>query len=96
MTTLFLIVSAISVVFFLVFFVQCWGPRDGFSKPERKSKLGAARRLSQSAVIDRDAERRSLADIEKQMTEFLSAHRGTAAVLLVVIVSFPVIARSQS
>ncbi len=94
MTTLFLIVSAISVVFFLVFFVQCWGPRDGLSRLGRKSKLGAARRLSPSEMMDRDAERRSLAAIEKQMTEFISAHRRTAAVLLVVIVSISVMARA--
>lgn len=96
MTTLFLIVCAISVVFFLVFFVQCWGPRDGLSKLERKPKLGAARKLSQSEVMDKDAGHGALADMEKQMTDFLSTHRRTAAVLLVVIVSFPVIVRAQS
>ncbi len=94
MTTLFSIVCAISVVFFLVFLVQCWGLRDGLSKLERKSKLGAARRLSQSEAMDREAGHRVLADIEKQMTEFLSTHRRTAAVLLVAMVSVSVIARA--
>lgn len=81
MTTLFLIVCASSVVFFLVFFVQCWGPRDGLSKPERKSRLGVARRLSQSEVMDRDAGHGSLADMEKQMTDFLSARFRTRSII---------------
>src|ERR1700761_414459 len=94
MTTLFLIVCAISVVFFVVFLAQCW-------RPKRKLSLPAARKIKEPrhvvpTMAYEGLGRRSFAYLEEQMAEFLATHTRSAAVLLVAIVSLPCFLSAQA
>jgi len=80
MTTFFLMVCSVSVIFFLVFFWQC-------GKPMRSAKtLGNAFRPTELISADLTAGRRTLAHLETQMAEFLGNHQRSASLLLVGLV----------
>jgi hypothetical protein len=73
MTTLFLIICGISVVFFAVFLLEC-------SRPHRKGTTARATGKSVEAeVIEPPTRRRSLAHVEQQMSDSLAHHGRTAA-----------------
>src|SRR5271167_2752097 len=90
MNVVFLVVCALSIVFFGVFLVEC-------SRPVRKSKKApAVRKSTQAAVVDSATGRRFFAHLEQQMAEFLSHHGRTTAVLLIALVLALVALRAQS
>ena len=77
MSVLFLFICAASLLFFVVFLVQC-------SRSQRASrKEPAVRKLGATGAVDSAVGRRWLIHLEQQMAEFLSTHgRKIAAVLL--------------
>ena len=79
MSVLFLLICVASLLFFVVFLVQC-------SRPRRASrKAPVVLKLSTTEAVDSGAGRRTLIHLEQQMAEFLSIHgRSVAALLLVV------------
>ena len=92
MSTLFLIICGVAVVFYAVFLFEC-------SRPVRKSrKAPVVRKSTEAAVIDSATGRRFLVHLEQQMAEFLSAHRRAAAMLLIgmVLISIPIAAQGPS
>jgi hypothetical protein len=73
MTTLFLDVCTISVVFFVAFLVEC-------SKPRRKARTKqVARKSVEAEVIEPPADKGFLTHIEQQMADFLAHHGRTVA-----------------
>jgi hypothetical protein len=94
MTTLFLIVSALSLAFFLVFLVECSQPRRSAVKRHRRVRPIAIRKV-ESQPVDSLAGRRFLIHLEHQMAEFLAMHGRTAAMILVVMVMAPLVASAQ-
>jgi len=77
MSTLFLIICGVAVVFYAVFLFEC-------SQPVRKSrKAPVVRKLAAAAVIDSAMGRRFLVHLEQQMAEFLSAQHRAATLLLI-------------
>ena len=95
MTTLFLIVSALSLAFFLVFLVECSRPRRKAVKRHRTAQPTTVRKI-ESQPVDSLAGRRFLIHLEHQMAEFLAMHGRTAAMILVVMVMAPLVASAQS
>src|ERR1035441_9631412 len=79
MSVPFLLICVASLLFFVVFLVQC-------SRPRRASrKAPVVLKLSTTEAVDSGAGRRTLIHLEQQMAEFLSIHgRSVAALLLVV------------
>lgn len=72
MTTLFLIVCGISVVFFIVFLLEC-------SRQRRKARTTqVTRKSAETGVVEPTTGWQFLAHVEQQMAEFL-AHRGHTA-----------------
>jgi hypothetical protein len=96
MTDVFLIICALSVMFFVVFLVQC-------SLPTRKTrrfhrKLGTnlvVRRITESKVVDVACAPSLFTRLEKEMAEFLATHGRTAAALLVAMALIPFVALAQ-
>jgi hypothetical protein len=89
MTTLFILICAVSVVFFVVFLVGC-------SRPPRKTKpVRVHRQAPESQAVDSPVGRRFFVHLEKQMAQFISVHGRTAAVLLIAIAVLPLMARGQ-
>ena len=89
MTTLFILICAVSVVFFGVFLVGC-------SAPRRKSKTApVVRRAPESQAVDAATGRRFLVQLEKEMAEFIAVHGRAAAILLIAIAILPLMARAQ-
>ncbi len=96
MTVLFLIICAASVVFFLIFLVQCSLPnRKSTSFRQKSNNRLTVRKVAEPQPAYAVGGRRFFAHLEEQMAEFLSAHSRHAAVLLLVI-SLPLMARAQS
>jgi hypothetical protein len=96
MTALFLIICAVSLVFFLIFLVQCSPPARTSATFHQKPKTNPlARRTAEAQAIDAACGRRFVIHLEEQMAEFLAAQGRTAAILLI-MVSLPLIARAQS
>ncbi len=93
MTVFFLLVCAISVVFFTIFFVGC---SLSMKKPNRNQKSLSVRKLPQTQVVDSACGRRFFVHLEKQMDDFLAAHTRSAAILLVALAVTSVIAKAQS
>ena len=93
MTVFFLLVCAISVVFFTIFFVGC---SLSMKKPNRNQKPVSVRKLPQAQVVDSACGRRFFVHLEKQMEDFLAAHTRSAAILLVAIAVTSGIAKAQS
>jgi hypothetical protein len=90
MTTLFLLICAISVVFFAVFLLGC-------SWPQRESrKYPVVRKTAESQAVDAATGRRFFVHLEEQMAEFIALHGRTAAGVLVLVAIFPLMARAQS
>jgi len=91
MNALFLVICGVSVVFFVVFLFQC-------SRPARKSRKHLTiRTWDEHSVADSAMGRRFLTHLETEMTEFLSRHRRTVALLIVASALFlmPRMARAQ-
>jgi Putative beta-barrel porin-2, OmpL-like. bbp2 len=93
MTTLFFIICAISITFFVVFFVGC-----SLSNVRRNRKAIHVRRISapETQFADALGGRRFFAHLEHQMADFVAAHHRTAAALVLVLLMFPVFAKAQS
>jgi Putative beta-barrel porin-2, OmpL-like. bbp2 len=92
MSTLFLIICGVAVVFYAVFLFEC-------SRPVRKSrKAPVIRKSTEAAVIDWATGRRFLVHLEQQMAEFLSTHRSAATMLLIgmVLISIPIAAQGPT
>jgi hypothetical protein len=88
MTTLFLIICAISVAFFVVFFVRC-------STPARRSTgAPAVRNSTATSTAGAATGRRFFAHAEQQMANYLSNHGPTAAVVLIALAITPVALRA--
>jgi hypothetical protein len=88
MSTLFLIICGVAVVFYAVFLFEC-------SRPVRKSrKVPVIQKSTEAAVIDSATGRRFLVHLEQQMAEFLSAQHRAATMLLIgmLLLSIPIAA----
>jgi Putative beta-barrel porin-2, OmpL-like. bbp2 len=79
MSVLFLLICAASLLFFVVFLVQC-SPRWRASR-----KVPVVRKLSPADAVDSASGRRALIHLEQQMSEFLSSHGRRIAVLLLAV-----------
>ena len=88
MTTLFLLICAVSVMFFTVFFLQC-SLASGKSRRNRKAPV--VHKLSGSPVVDSLGGRRFFVHLEEQMAEFISVHGRTAAGLLLIVAALPLV-----
>jgi hypothetical protein len=80
MSVLFLLICAISLLFFTVSLLQC-------SRAQRKTRKASpvVVKLGTTEAVDSAAGRRTLIHLEQQMAEFLSSHsHGIAALLLLV------------
>src|ERR1035437_5766479 len=77
--SVFLLICIVSLLFFVVFLVQC-------SRPRRASrKAPVVRKVAIANAVDSSAGRRTLIYLEQQMAEFLSSQgRSVAALLLAV------------
>jgi len=75
MNILFLGVCGMSVMFFALFFVACH--RDASRRKARRSSV--VKIAPELQTVDSHAGRHSLADLEKQMTDFLGSHRRPAS-----------------
>ena len=96
MTDLFLIICAVSVVFLLIFLVQCSRSTPKSTGFHQKFKTNSAvRKVAEPQPTYAIGGRRFFAHLEEQMSEFLSAHGRTAALLLLVI-TLPLMVRAQS
>ncbi len=96
MTDLFLIICAVSVAFFLIFLVQCSLPNRKLTSSRQKSRANiAVQKVAEPQPAYAVGGRRFFADLEEQMSEFLSAHGRTAAMLLIMI-TLPLMVRAQS
>ncbi|MGA2905727.1 MAG: outer membrane beta-barrel protein [Candidatus Korobacteraceae bacterium] len=96
MTYLFLITCVASVVFFLIFLLQCSVATRKSTRFHQQSNPNLAlRRVAESQAIDAACGRRFFVHLEEQMSEFLSAHGRTAA-MLVLVVLLPLAARAQA
>jgi hypothetical protein len=74
MNVIFLVICTLSILFFVVFLVEC-------SRPLRRSKKGpVACKLTEASVIESATGRRFLVHLEQQMADFLSHHGRTTAV----------------
>jgi hypothetical protein len=67
MSTLFLIVCSVAVVFYAVFLIEC-------SRPRHATRKVSVRRLAPSIAVDSAGGRRFLVHLEKEMADFLSHH----------------------
>ena len=95
MTTIFLLVCAVSLVFFLIFLLNDYFAR----KPVRRNHAAispAVHKVGESAVVDSACGRRFFVHLEEQMMEFLSGHHGKAALLLLAILLAGATARAQT
>jgi len=92
MSTLFLVVCTLSVLFYLAFLVGCSRPRAA-----RKSN-SVVRKIAPTEAVDAVAGRRFLIHLEKEMAEFVSRHGRPVATLLLIaiaLLSISVPARAQ-
>lgn len=94
MTSLFLVICAISVAFCLIFLVQCSRPRQKSSRLQSHGR-SAARKIAWSQHADFDFARGWFGHLEKQMADFLATHHRTAAGLLIGLALLPVVALAQ-
>lgn len=96
MTDMFLIICALSVVFFVVFLVQCSLPTSKAMRFHRKSRVNpAVREVTKSRVLDVACAPSLFTRLEREMAEFLATHGRTAAVLLVAMALVPFVALAQ-
>ncbi len=96
MTGIFLFICAVSVIFFLIFLVQCSRPRQESSRLQRRSRRNSpVRRIVALHELDAGYAHGWFGHLEKQMADFLSTHHRTAAGLLIVLALLPVVALAQ-
>ena len=96
MTNLFLIICALSVVFFVVFLVQCSVPTRKAGRLQRRSRADhMVRRVARSEMLQVASGQGLFLRLEKEMAEFLAAHGRTAAALLVAMALVPFVALAQ-
>jgi hypothetical protein len=100
MTSLFLIICAVSVVFFLVFLAQCSRPsRKSAGFHRRHKATSPVRKIAEirpaNASANSDVEWAFLAHLEEQMASFLAAHRRMATGLLIVTALVPIAVLAQ-
>jgi hypothetical protein len=96
MTSVFLIICALSVVFFVVFLVQCSLPTHKTQRFHRKSTTNPAiRKVTESRVLDVACAPGLFTRLEREMAEFLATHGRTAAALLVAMALVPFVALAQ-
>jgi hypothetical protein len=88
MSTLFLIVCAVAVVFYVVVLIEC-------SRPGHAAKKVSVRKLVPSGAVDSAGGRRFLVHLEKEMAEFVSVHHRAATMLLIgmLLLSIPLAAQ---
>jgi hypothetical protein len=96
MTTLFLVICAVSVVFFLLFLVKCSTPTSRSKDLRRKPRHNVVHKLTEARAVDSECGRRVFVHLEEQMSEFLSSPGSKAAVLLIALVLLPLVARAQT
>ncbi len=96
MTDAFLIICALSVVFFVVFLVQCSLPTRKARRFHSKSRTHSAiRRITETKVLDVACAPSLFTRLEGEMAEFLASHGRTAAALLVAMALVPFVALAQ-
>jgi len=101
LTTLFMLVCVVSLLFFLLFLLKCSVPGQTSSHPHGRAttkivhKVPESHKLSESQAIDSTCGRRFFVHLEEQMADFLARHGRTAAVVLAAIVLLPLVARAQ-
>lgn len=96
MTNVFLIICALSVVFFVVFLVQCSLPTCKSGSFHRKFKVNhAVRKVTEAKVVDVVCASSLFTRLEREMAEFLATHGRTAAALLVAMALMPFVALAQ-
>jgi hypothetical protein len=81
MTTFFLLICGLSIVFFTIFFVGC--SLSMRKSSNRNRKVVSVRKLPQAQVVDSACGRRVFIHLEQQMAQFLSERSGTVAILLI-------------
>ncbi len=93
MTTLFFIICAISITFFVAFFIGC-----SLSNLRRKRKAIHVHKVSapETQFADALGGRRFFIHLERQMAEFLSHHRRTIAILLLLFLATPRLMKAQT
>jgi hypothetical protein len=98
MTTFFLLICGLSIVFFTIFFVGC--SLSMRKSSNRNRKVVSVRKLPQAQVVDSACGRRVFIHLEQQMAQFLSGQGGTVAILAVLastlLLSLPVHAQDGS
>jgi Putative beta-barrel porin-2, OmpL-like. bbp2 len=90
MSTLFLLVCVVSLLFFALFFVQCLRPRRA------SRKLPSVRKVNTTADRDSVAGHKALIHLEQQMAEFLSSHGRGIAVLLLAVALIPAVPQMKA
>ena len=90
MTTFFILVSGLSVAFFLIFFWQCGKPRR--PTPNYDPFI----RWPQMGSTYYSPGRHNLAQLERQMADFLRSHQRRALVLLLALAFIPMALRAQN
>lgn len=91
MSTLFLIVCVVGLLFFAVFLFECLT-----QSRRRPAPQPAVHKVAQSEAVDSAAGRRFFVHMEKEMAEFLLHHGRTTVVMLLGVALLPVILRAQT
>jgi hypothetical protein len=95
MTTLFLLVCGVSVVFFLLFLLKCSAPTSKFKGHSCRSGAPVVRKVAEAQAVDAACGRRLFVHLEEEMAEFLSSHGRYAAMLLVAMFLLPMVVAAQ-
>src|SRR5208283_3671264 len=95
MTTLFLVVCAVSVIFFLFFLLKCSAPTHQFKGRSRTSGAPVVRKIAEAQAVDSACGRRFFVHLEGEMAEFLSSHGRYVAMLLVAMFLLPMVVAAQ-
>jgi len=96
MTTLFLLICATSIVFFLVFLLKCSFPARTSVRPKYSPVLRTVHKLSEAQAIDSVCGRRLFVHLEEQMADFLGTHGRHVAMLLIGIALVPLVLHAQT
>jgi len=95
MNTLFLVVCAVSVIFFLVFLLNCSFAAGRSSRRNRGSISPVVRKVAETQAVDSACGRRFFVHLEEEMAEFITGRGRFVALLLVAIALVPLLARAQ-
>jgi len=96
MTTLFLVVCAVSVIFFLIFLLQCSFPISRLRGAEDNTISPVVHKVVESKAVDAACGRRLFIHLEEEMAEFLSPHGRVGTILLIALILLPSAVRAQS